>query len=202
MHVTFAIVCALIVLVVFFIIPAHIYAYIESWSYLNAFYYCFISLSTVGLGDYVPGDDIQQRHRHLYKICSTLYLIVGVTAMVWLLQIFSETPEFNLYKYFSLSKDAILTSHRDTIHAVSGRRCSDEADAEQTTQSRVGAAAAAAAAKEAESKSGYSDLNREMSADDELILTNGGSSGGGGLAAGNSTPQNYMSLNDIDSNTR
>jgi hypothetical protein len=36
--------------------------------------------------------------------------------MVWLLEIFSETPEFNLYQLFTLTKDGILTSHRDTIH--------------------------------------------------------------------------------------
>lgn len=201
MHITFAIICALFVLIFFLIIPAHVYAYIEGWSYLNAFYYCFISLSTVGLGDYVPGDDIQQNHRHLYKIFSTLYLILGVTSMVWLLQIFSETPEFNLYKYFSLSKDAILTSHRDTIHAVTGNTNGDGDD----TYREVLHGSNVAAAKQAESKSGYSDLNREMSSgnDDELILAGSGSATGtGGLAQG-APSQNYMSLNDIDgSNAR
>ena len=189
MHITFAILCALFVLVVFLIIPANIYAYIEGWSYLNAFYYCFISLSTVGLGDYVPGDEIQQNHRHLYKIFSTLYLILGVTSMVWLLQIFSETPEFNLYKYFSLSKDAILTSHRDTIHAVSGGSTNGESD---DTYRET--------AKQPETKSGYNDLNREMSSgnDDELILAGSCSVSGGGISQG----QNYMSLNDIDASTQ
>jgi potassium channel subfamily K member 1 len=119
LHALFTILCALLVLVVFFVIPAAFYSDIEGWSYLNAFYYCFISLSTVGLGDYVPGDSDNQRHRHLYKICSTLYLLVGVMIMVWLLQIFSETPEFNVYQYFTLTKDGILTSHRDTVHQAS-----------------------------------------------------------------------------------
>jgi potassium channel subfamily K protein 1 len=116
MHVIFALTCALFVLIFFFIIPASLYSKIEGWSYLNSFYYCFISLSTVGLGDYVPGDHVDQQHRHIYKILSTIYLIGGVTVMVWLLQIFSETPEFNFYKYFTLTKDGILTSHREIIH--------------------------------------------------------------------------------------
>jgi potassium channel subfamily K protein 1 len=119
MHVLFSFTCALIVFILFFLIPAGIYAHIENWSYLNAFYYCFISLSTVGLGDYVPGDNEDQAHRHLYKICSILYLIVGVMVMVWLLEIFSQTPEFNFYRYFTLSKDGILTHHQDTIHTAS-----------------------------------------------------------------------------------
>ena len=52
MRVIFALSCAGIVLVFFILIPASIYAHIEGWSYMNAFYYCFISLSTVGLGKY------------------------------------------------------------------------------------------------------------------------------------------------------
>lgn len=116
MHVLFAFLCTFMVLVFLFLIPAAVYADIEDWSFLNAFYYCFISLSTVGLGDYVPGDSESQKHRHLYKIFSTLYLIVGVMVMVWLLEIYSEIPEFNFYKYFTLSKGGILTHHIETIH--------------------------------------------------------------------------------------
>ncbi|RNA39919.1 potassium channel subfamily K member 1-like [Brachionus plicatilis] len=116
MHILFAFLCTFIVLVLFFLIPAAIYSDIEGWSFLNAFYYCFISLSTVGLGDYVPGDSDLQNNRHLYKIFSTLYLIIGVMIVVWLLQIYSETPEFNFYKFFTLSKDGILTHHIETVH--------------------------------------------------------------------------------------
>ena len=116
MHVAFTLTCALFVLVFFFVIPAAIYVRVEGWSYLNAFYYCFISLSTVGLGDYVPGESEDQQYRHLYKLGSTVYLITGVMVMVWLLQIFSETPEFNIYEHFTLVKDGLLTRHRDTTH--------------------------------------------------------------------------------------
>lgn len=112
MRVLFAFLCLLIVLIFFILIPAGIYSSIENWSYLNAFYYCFISLSTVGLGDYVPGERQGQENLHFYKIASTLYLIIGVTVMVWLLQIFSETPEFNIYKYFTLAEDGQLTKHQ------------------------------------------------------------------------------------------
>ncbi len=48
----FAFVCATLVLSFLMLIPAAIYSNIEGWSYLNAFYYCFISLTTIGLGGY------------------------------------------------------------------------------------------------------------------------------------------------------
>ena len=116
LHIAFALLSTLVVLVIFFLIPAAVYSHIENWSYLNAFYYCFISLTTVGLGDYVPGDAEYQEYRHLYKICSIVYLLMGVLTMVWLLEVFSATPEFNFYKYFTLTENGILTHHRDKVH--------------------------------------------------------------------------------------
>lgn len=59
----------------------------------------------------MPGDAYQQDYRHLYKIASTLYLLVGVTCVVWLLEIYSETPEFNLYRYVTLTREGQLTHH-------------------------------------------------------------------------------------------
>ena len=119
MRIGFTITCTFLVFIFLFIVPALIYSHIEGWSFLNSFYYCFISLSTVGLGDYVPGDSVNQQNLHFYKICSTIYLIGGVLVMVWLLQIYSETPEFNIYKHFTLVKDGLLTRHRDIIHGTS-----------------------------------------------------------------------------------
>ncbi|XP_060712135.1 potassium channel subfamily K member 1-like [Hemiscyllium ocellatum] len=71
----------------FFLIPAAIFSAIEKdWTYLNAFYFCFISLSTIGLGDYVPGDLDNQILQPLYKISVTFYLLCGLTVMLLLIQ--------------------------------------------------------------------------------------------------------------------
>ena len=41
---------------VFFItIPALIFRHIEGWSLHEAWYYCFITVTTIGFGDYVVG---------------------------------------------------------------------------------------------------------------------------------------------------
>ena len=42
-------------LIVFLVIPAAMFSLVEGWTYLDAFYYAFISLTTIGFGDLVAG---------------------------------------------------------------------------------------------------------------------------------------------------
>ncbi|XP_045702616.1 potassium channel subfamily K member 6 [Phyllostomus hastatus] len=76
-----------IVVAICFLVPAAVFAYLEeAWSFLDAFYFCFISLSTIGLGDYVPGEAPGQPYRALYKVLVTAYLFLGLVIMVLVLQ--------------------------------------------------------------------------------------------------------------------
>ncbi|KAG7277475.1 hypothetical protein CRUP_010623 [Coryphaenoides rupestris] len=74
----------------FFLIPAAIFSALEDdWNFLESFYFCFISLSTIGLGDYVPGEGSNQRFRQLYKVGITVYLLLGLVVMLVVLETFS-----------------------------------------------------------------------------------------------------------------
>ena len=62
-------VLTVVVVLCFFMVPAAVFNTLEeNWSFLDAVYFCFISLCTIGLGDYVPGEQAGQRLRPLYKI--------------------------------------------------------------------------------------------------------------------------------------
>jgi len=87
-----------------FLLPAAIFTALEpKWGYSDALYYCFISLTTIGLGDFIPGDNTGQHLRPLYKACTTIYLLIGVTAMMLTLSVFYSIPEFDISTLFLLS---------------------------------------------------------------------------------------------------
>ncbi|BFZ07840.1 hypothetical protein BsWGS_10879 [Bradybaena similaris] len=101
----------------FMLIPAGIYTVLEpGWNFLDAFYYCFISLSTIGLGDYIPGDTADQPHRALYKVATTCYLLIGITMLLLVVTVFYDIPELNLGYHFYLKSDEIRPRTEDDEH--------------------------------------------------------------------------------------
>ncbi|KAM3918734.1 potassium channel subfamily K member 1-like [Leptodactylus fuscus] len=91
---------SLLSLLVFFI-PAAIFNVIEeNWGYVDALYFCFISLSTIGLGDYVPGEQGSQRMPALYKILVICYLFIGLIAVFLVVEILKKL--LNCNRFFNL----------------------------------------------------------------------------------------------------
>ncbi|CAD5210231.1 unnamed protein product [Bursaphelenchus okinawaensis] len=60
-----------VILLLYIAFGGVLFSYIESWSYMDAFYYCFVSLTTIGFGDLVP-------ERHEYILLMLIYLGVGL----------------------------------------------------------------------------------------------------------------------------
>lgn len=87
----------------FLFIPACVFSLIEeTWSYLDALYFCFISLTTIGLGDYVPGEQAGQRLSALYKVCAAGYLLIGLVAMILVLETLKSILKSNYILAFFL----------------------------------------------------------------------------------------------------
>ncbi|NP_001090103.1 uncharacterized protein LOC735178 [Xenopus laevis] len=86
-----ALLLGFVAILCFFLIPAAVFSSLEEdWNFLESFYFCFISLSTIGLGDYVPAEGQNQRYRQLYKFGITCYLILGLIVMLVVLETFCE----------------------------------------------------------------------------------------------------------------
>lgn len=77
-------VVAFVCLLVIIFIPAVGFSLIENWDYMDAVYFCFITLTTIGFGDYVPGI---QRSRYeesvevVLEFLNLFYMVLGLAVM-------------------------------------------------------------------------------------------------------------------------
>ncbi|XP_077405820.1 potassium channel subfamily K member 15 [Vanacampus margaritifer] len=63
-------------------VGAAAFAHFEGWSFFHAYYYCFITLTTIGFGDFVAlqkKEDLQEKT--LYVVFSFMYILVGLTVI-------------------------------------------------------------------------------------------------------------------------
>ncbi|XP_044034638.1 potassium channel subfamily K member 1-like [Siniperca chuatsi] len=88
---------AIIMTVLLLIIPAWIFISLEKdWDFLESLYFCFISLTTIGLGDYVPGETNSKEanpHPQLYRLAITVYLLLGLVCVLVVLETCCELPQ-------------------------------------------------------------------------------------------------------------
>lgn len=73
--------------VVFLFIPAAIFERIESWTYGDALYYCVVTLTTVGFGDFVPAQKDGSLY-FFYRLCSAAWIWFG---LAYIALVISET---------------------------------------------------------------------------------------------------------------
>ena len=87
-----------------FILPAFIFAHIESWTYFESLYFSFITMTTVGIGDFVPGCAdkwFDSTTRLVYKVLLTFYFIIGLSFMLLILELSVRVSETTPSMIFS-----------------------------------------------------------------------------------------------------
>ncbi|XP_074592998.1 potassium channel, subfamily K, member 16-like [Brevipalpus obovatus] len=75
--------------IVFLVLPSLIFSFIEGWSFMDSFYYCFITLSTIGFGDLVIGQ-FDRDWVWMYKIAAVLWIIFGLAYLSMILNLISQ----------------------------------------------------------------------------------------------------------------
>ncbi|XP_044063535.1 potassium channel subfamily K member 5-like [Siniperca chuatsi] len=73
-------------LLVHLVIPPFVFMSVEGWSYLEGLYFSFITLTTVGFGDYVAGVNPNMEYPRLYRVFAELWIYMG---LAWLSLFFS-----------------------------------------------------------------------------------------------------------------
>jgi hypothetical protein len=89
-----------LVLTIFVVLAAVVFRYSEpEWSFFEALYFSIISVSTVGLGDYVPGVSVHGSTREVYLVICSLFLVFGVVIVLLVLETLYEIPELGIHVY-------------------------------------------------------------------------------------------------------
>ncbi|EFX74420.1 hypothetical protein DAPPUDRAFT_324399 [Daphnia pulex] len=76
-------------LAVFLFIPAAIFVYLEGWPFLDATYFSFMTLTTVGFGDIVVAMETNYSQLWIYRICWIFWVMLGIA--YWAIIIFFIT---------------------------------------------------------------------------------------------------------------
>ncbi|KAK7506127.1 hypothetical protein BaRGS_00002849, partial [Batillaria attramentaria] len=62
----------------------------EQWDYLTGSYFCFITLSTIGFGDIVPGTNMGDWNQEEKLVLSALYLVFGLSLIAMCFNLVQE----------------------------------------------------------------------------------------------------------------
>lgn len=69
---------------------AVLFSYWEGWPYLIGSYFCFVTLSTIGFGDFVPGADTDSLENQQKLIICCFYLIFGLSLIAMCFNLMQE----------------------------------------------------------------------------------------------------------------
>ncbi|XP_046355875.2 potassium channel subfamily K member 16-like [Haliotis rufescens] len=81
-------VCLCVVLgsTLFILLPSVLFSVVEGWHYGVSVYYTVITLTTIGFGDYVAGQQAMP-YRHLYRAVAAVWVVLG---LAWVALLISE----------------------------------------------------------------------------------------------------------------
>ncbi|XP_071319794.1 potassium channel subfamily K member 1-like [Trachinotus anak] len=111
------------------IIPALIFVSLEKdWNFLESLYFCFISLTTIGLGDYVPGETHSKEanpHPQLYRLTITIYLLLGLVCVLVVLETCCELPQMRRLRQ-RFYKENVRELDSETTNIIDQEQMSDQ----------------------------------------------------------------------------
>ncbi|XP_039712272.1 potassium channel subfamily K member 16 [Pteropus medius] len=74
---------------VILVFPPMVFSHVEGWSFSEGFYFAFITLSTIGFGDYVIGTDPSKHYILVYRSLAAIWILLG---LAWLALILPLGP--------------------------------------------------------------------------------------------------------------
>lgn len=107
---------------------ASIFSYYEDWSYFEAIYYCFVTLTTIGFGDFVALSDYENPLGLGYVILSFSFFLFGLAVVASSMNLLvlrfltmnTDDERKELEQDSTLNKQRSLKTNVDLINIVNG----------------------------------------------------------------------------------
>lgn len=102
---TLPVTLAILMVIIYMIVGGLIFSYWEEWTVFESFYFVFISMTTIGLGDYTP-------QNQKYMMGAFIYLVLGLVLNSMCINVIQEkiTATFQKAKV-RIGNDTVLNVH-------------------------------------------------------------------------------------------
>ncbi|KAM6949598.1 potassium channel, subfamily K, member 7 [Aplochiton taeniatus] len=99
-----------VIIALLFLLPALTFWFLEpEWSFLDAVFFCFVTLSTIGQGGYSLGRTWDRSAREMLKLLTTCYLMVGLVVILLFKETALQVPQVQaLFRLFSGPREGDL----------------------------------------------------------------------------------------------
>lgn len=92
---------------------AYLFSEWEKWAFLDSAYFCFITLTTIGFGDFVPAQGVKENAKTSIALCS-LYLLFGIALLAMSFNLVQEEV-INNVKYLAKRLGVIKEDDEDDM---------------------------------------------------------------------------------------
>ena len=82
---------AILIAVIYILLGAVLYIQWEDWTYLEAFYFLFVSVSTIGFGDVLPAHP-------RYFLATSIYVLVGLSLVAMVINVIMDSLSSTITK--------------------------------------------------------------------------------------------------------
>lgn len=73
---------------------------VENWRKIDALYFCFITVTTIGFGDFIPGTSLLDKNGNKKNIyIAALYLIGGIILLIMIVSLVGKKSKIKMKRF-------------------------------------------------------------------------------------------------------
>ncbi|XP_072027708.1 uncharacterized protein [Amphiura filiformis] len=100
------IIAAVLTYIFLIVIPAGIFAHVEGWSHMDAQYFAFSAIFTIGFGDLIPTEHNTGWQEWIYKLGTTFYYFIAMVFLVTIGCVLQDLrSDFNVVSHHRMMMD-------------------------------------------------------------------------------------------------